>query len=198
LTIAILPVIVGVLGHLTFPGLTGKVTDQILPKMLAAHGPEWFSGLVMTGALAAFMSTLDSQLLALSTIMTRDFVLPWKKELSLQRQVQVGRLWVILFAVVGLAIAANPFDTIDDMGRLAFGGLAILFPTSFAILRLGGVGAGWAILSIVVGEGFLIGSFYEIIPRSWACGFDTGIAAIAVSFLIILVGKTLGPQTQSQ
>ena len=58
LFISILPVIIGVLGHLTFPDLTGKATDQILPKMLAAHSPEWFAGLVMTGALAAFMSCL--------------------------------------------------------------------------------------------------------------------------------------------
>ena len=40
LFISILPVIIGVLGHLTFPDLAGKETDQILPKMLAAHSPE--------------------------------------------------------------------------------------------------------------------------------------------------------------
>lgn len=107
-------------------------------------------------------------------------------------------IWVIVFAVIWLAIAANPFDTIDDMGRLAFRGLAILFPTSFAILRLGGVSAGWAILSIAIGEGFLIGSFYEIIPQNWACGFDAGIAAIAISFLIKIMGKILGPETLYQ
>lgn len=82
LFISILSVVVGVLGHLTFPDLAGNETDQILPKMLSSHSPEWFVGLVMTGALAVFMSTLDSQLLALSTIATRDFIKPFKKILN--------------------------------------------------------------------------------------------------------------------
>lgn len=191
LFIAILPVIIGVLGHLTFPDLTGKETDQILPKMLSAHSPEWFSGLVMTGALAAFMSTLDSQLLALSTMVTRDFVLPFKKDMDLKKQVSIGRLWVVIFALVGLAIAAYPFDTIDDMGRLAFGGLAILFPVTLFILRGGGVDHRWALASIFFGEFILIGTHYGWIPRSASLGFDTTILALAVSFSILLICKLL-------
>lgn len=189
LIIAILPVIVGVMGHITFPDLTGKETDRILPMMLAAHGPEWFTGLVMTGALAAFMSTLDSQLLALSTIVTRDFILPFKADLSLQDQVKTGRICVIIFAVIGLLIASSPFDTIDDMGRLAFGGLAMLFPVSLTILRFGGIKPFWAILSILVGESFLIASYYGYVPESWSCGFDTAIAGIFYAYLCIIMGK---------
>ncbi|MEM0995085.1 MAG: sodium:solute symporter family protein [Bacteroidota bacterium] len=189
LFISILPVIIGVLGHLTFPDLVGKASDQILPKMLAAHSPEWFAALVMTGALAAFMSTLDSQLLALSTIVTRDFVLPFRKDMDLQRQVLIGRIWIIVFAFIGLAIAAQPFDTIDDMGRLAFGGLAVLFPVTLAILRWGGTHPIFGILSIVVGEALLIGFYYEKLPTAWLFGFDRSIPVLLVCFLIVLLGK---------
>ena len=62
------PVLIGVLGHLRFPGLMGTESDQILPMMLNALVPPWLAALVMVGALAAFMSTMDSQLLALSSI----------------------------------------------------------------------------------------------------------------------------------
>lgn len=189
LFISILPVIIGVLGHLTFPDLAGKETDQILPKMLAAHSPEWFAGLVMTGALAAFMSTLDSQLLALSTIVTRDFVLPFRKNMDLAQQVFIGRIWVVIFAFVGLAIAAQPFDTIDDMGRLAFGGLAVLFPVTLVILRFGGVNPFFGWLSILVGESLLLGFYYEKIPSTWLFGFDRSIIVLVVCFGIVLLGK---------
>ena len=190
--ISILPVIIGVLGHLSFPDLTGKETDQILPKMLVAHSSEWFAGLVMTGALAAFMSTLDSQLLALSTIMTRDFVLPFRKNITLKQQVFIGRFWVVIIALVGLAIAAQPFDTIDDMGRLAFGGLAVLFPVTIAVVRWGGVPPFFAILSIIVGELLLVGFYYKFISSEWLYGFDSSIIVLLACFGVIGLGKVFG------
>ncbi len=189
LVISILPVVVGVLGHLSFPDLVGKETDQILPKMLAAHSPEWFAGTVMTGALAAFMSTLDSQLLALSTIVTRDFIVPIKKDISLKQQVLIGRIWVIIFALVGLAIAAQPFDTINDMGRLAFGGLAVLFPATFAILRLGGLPSFFSVASILIGEVLLVGFYSGYISSDYLFGFDSAVVVLFVCFLVVGVGK---------
>lgn len=189
LFISILPVIVGVLGHITFPDLVGKESDQILPKMLSAHSPKWFAGLVMTGALAAFMSTLDSQLLALSTIVTRDFVLPIRKKMNLKQQVLTGRIGVIVLAIIGLAIAAQPFDTIDDMGRLAFSGLAVLFPLSLAVLRWGGVNPVFGLLSIIVGEALLISFYYKWISADWLFGFDSAIIVLIICFAIILLGR---------
>lgn len=191
LVLCLFPVIIGVLGHLTFPDLVGKETDQILPKMLLAHSSEWFTALVMTGGLAAFMSTLDSQLLALSTIVTRDFILPVKGESSLQNQVKTGRIWVIIFALIGLAIAAQPFDTIFDMGKLAFSGLSILFPVTLMILRFGGTRPLPAIIAIVVGELLLLGFYYELLPSVYLMGFEPAIVILVVCFLILLVDKYL-------
>ena len=196
LFISILPVIIGVLGHLTFPDLMSlepelmkKETDQILPKMLLEHSPEWFAALVMTGALAAFMSTLDSQLLALSTMVTRDFILPYRKKIDLRQQVFIGRIWVVIIAFIGLAIAAQPFTTIFDMGKLAFSGLAILFPVTLMILRGGGVNPKFGIASILVGVLLLLGFYYKIISSEWLFGFESPIIVLAVSFLIVLLGK---------
>ncbi len=64
----ICPVIIGVWGHIPFPDLVGTESDQILPMMLVKFAPGWLAILIMIGALAAFMSTLDSQLLALSSM----------------------------------------------------------------------------------------------------------------------------------
>ena len=191
LFISILPVIIGVLGHLSFPGLEGKAADQILPKMLLAHGPEWFAALVMTGALAAFMSTLDSQLLALSTMLTRDFILPFRPLKTLQDEVNLGRIWVIVFAMIGLAIAAQPFDTIFDMGKMAFAGLSVLFPVTLMLLRGGGVQVPSAILSIILGEILLLAFYYKWLPDAWLFGFESFIIVLLVCFIILAVGKLI-------
>lgn len=188
--VSIFPVIIGVFGHLSFPGLEGKAADQILPMMLVEHSPEWFSALVMTGALAAFMSTLDSQLLALSTIVTRDFYTIFKKEKpNVRKQVYIGRIWVVILAIVGLAIAANPFDTIFDMGRIAFAGLSLLFPVTYAILHWKKVHPFAAIASVVIGEILLLLFYYEVLPKYLLFGFDLAIPLIALCFMILLFGS---------
>lgn len=190
LILAGLPVVIGVLGHLSFPELTGKEADQILPLMLVEHSPEWFAALVMTGALAAFMSTLDSQLLALSTIATRDFYLPLaKRQPSLSEQVKIGRIAVIIFALIGLAIAFRPFDTIFDMGKLAFSGLAILFPATIAVLHWKKSNPVYLASSIIIGELLLIGFYYQWLPKAWLLGFDAYIPILMLCFVIVGLGR---------
>lgn len=187
--IASFPVIIGALGHLTYPGLEGKAADQILPMMLTAHTHEYFAALIMVGAVAAFMSSLDSQLLAVSTITTRDFYIPLtKKKPSFKEEVWIGRVLVAVFAVISLLIAFNPFDTIFDMGKLAFGGYAILYPLTFAIIRLKGISPIWGISSILVGLVVLVGFYYGWIDSSWKFGFESFIIALGVTIILTAIG----------
>ncbi len=188
LFISILPIMIGVWGHISFPDLVGKEADQILPMMLSEHVGELFSALVMVGAIAAFMSTLDSQLLALSTMAIRDFYIPvTKKIISLEREVLYGRIMVAILAVIGLLIAIDPFDTIFDMGKMAFSGLAILFPTSYLLIRHRANPLN-CILSIIVGLLLLLGFYYQIIPITLCLGFEPFIVIIAVASLLAVTG----------
>ena len=187
--ISILPVMIGVWGHISFPGLTGKESDQILPMMLMEHTTDWFAAIVMTGAIAAFMSTLDSQLLALSTMITRDFYIPFfKKDLGFKEEVRAGRIMVAVFALIGLLIAFNPFDTIFDMGKMAFSGLAILFPVALAVTRFRVTRPIFCILAIVVSLVLLFGFYYKWIPKEWSFGFESFMVLIVVSFIFTFFG----------
>ncbi len=194
----LLPVIIGVLGHLSFPDLsTKKEIDYILPKMLVEHTAPWFYTLVMTGALAAFMSTLDSQLLALSTITTRDIYLPFsKKKISLQQQVNIGRIGVIIFAFIGLIIALNPIGTIEEIIKMAFSGLAVLFPTTLFVLHYKKTNATACAISIIVGELIIIGMNMGWISKESVLGFDAVVPALFLSTLIIIIGSILYPKNK--
>ncbi len=190
LIISFFPVAIGVFGHLSFPGLEGKAADQILPMMLVEHTSEWFAALIMTGAIAAFMSTLDSQLLALSTIITRDFYIPISgKKLDFQKEVLTGRILVAIFAIIGLLIAMNPFATIFDMGKMSFAGLAILFPTSVAYLNWGGTSSKMAIASILIGEFLLMAFYYGILPKSLLLGFESFIPILVLCFILVIIKR---------
>ena len=186
----IFPIIIGVLGHLQYPGLVGTESDQILPMMLATLVPEWLAALVMVGALAAFMSTMDSQLLALSSMLTRDLYRTFfNQSASIEQQVRIGRWLVVVLALVGLAVALNPPQTIFAIATEAFTGLAILFPTTIAALYWKRATGGACIASIVVGELMLVGFHYGVIPPSWSAGFLPVTPIIAVTTAVLVVGS---------
>ncbi|MBW1799039.1 MAG: sodium:solute symporter family protein [Deltaproteobacteria bacterium] len=105
-----MPIAVGVLGHLSFPDLVGKQADRILPMVITLVSGDIMSALVIACGLAALMSTMDSQLLTLSSIFTRDIV-----PILTGRHVKgnaAGRIFVIILSLAGLALAYKPPATI--------------------------------------------------------------------------------------
>lgn len=184
----ICPVSIGMWGHIAFPGLEGKAADGILPMMLAEYTPVWFASLIMVGALAAFMSTMDSQLLALSSILTRDIYIDHiRPTASFKEQTMVGRILIIVLAVIGLILAYQPPDTIFTIATQAFTGLAVLFPTAIAALYGKNISPISCILSILVGETGVVGFQTGMIPESLTFGFLPVVPIVIISGLIILL-----------
>lgn len=190
----ICPVLIGMWGHVAFEGLEEKASDRILPMMLTQYTSIWLASSVTVGALAAFMSTFDSQLLALSSMLTRDLYTSYfRPQASFAEQTWVGRVSIIVLAVIGLIIAYQPPDTIFAMAEQAFTGLAVLFPTVIAALYLRQLNAISCIISIVVGEAAVVGFQSGIIPESLTFGFLPVVPIVALSTLIILVGAIKKP-----
>ncbi|MEM9510494.1 MAG: sodium:solute symporter family protein [Cyanobacteria bacterium P01_E01_bin.35] len=189
----ICPVLIGIWGHLAFPDLMGKEVDQIFPLMLNEYTSKWLSSLVMVGALAAFMSTLDSQLLALSSMLTRDVYITYvRPQASLSEQTFVGRLLIAALAIVGLILAYQPPESILTLATEAFTGLSVLFPTVIAALYGRNIYPLSCFCSILVGEVMLIGFQTGLIPASLTFGFLPVIPIVAISSLIIIMGSFLG------
>jgi len=84
------------------------------------------------------------------------------------------------------------------MGKIAFAGLAILFPVSIALTRFGGLDPNYGICSIMVGLIALLGFYYQYLPASWLMGFESYVIILAVCFLIIFVGVWRKPIHQSK
>ncbi|MBN2438358.1 MAG: sodium:solute symporter family protein [Deltaproteobacteria bacterium] len=155
------PIAVGVMGHLSFPDLAGKQADRILPLVINAVAGDFMAALVTAGALTALMSTMDSQLLTLSSIFTRD-LLPalWKPA---TRTSVPGRIFVIVLSMTGLALAYRPPATMIEIATETFTGLAVLFPTVLFGLYWKRVYSAPAILSILAGETALVCLHFKLI-----------------------------------
>ena len=194
----ICPVMIGLWGHLAFPDLVGRASDQIMPLMLGRYSPEWLTGIVMVGALAAFKSTLDSQLLALSSMLTRDiYQRYWRPQSSLAEQVRVGKFVVIALAVVGLAIALRPPEAILSLATHAFSGLAVLFPMLVGAVYGLRWSAGGAMVSVIGGEAVLLGFATGVFPEALQAGFLPLIPAVLVACMVLGVDSLIGQGIRS-
>lgn len=203
----LLPVTIGVIGRLGFPELpAGVASDRILPLLLSRYTPPILEALVLTAALAALMSTLDSQLLTLSSMLTRDLVDPLTKGQAASRRASprrtstrraspwVGKGFVIVLALTGLAIAWRPPATFLEIATETFTGLAVLFPTVIAALYWRRATAGGAIASILVGEGLVVAYHLHLLPT-----FGTlPVIPVVLATSLILIGVSLLTQPQAQ
>ena len=70
MTLYIPAALVGLGGALVLPDLA--IPDRIFPELLFQFAPAWLTGIILAGATAAAMSTLDSILHSNMTVLTRD------------------------------------------------------------------------------------------------------------------------------
>ncbi len=191
------PVIIGVYGNIIdFDHvLTKSESDNILPLVLTEYAPIWAGAIVCVGAIAAFMSTADSQILAMSSIITKDG-LPAITEIKEENEKQIGRILIIILAIIGLALAYDPPDTIFDIVSQAFTGLAVLFPTTIAVLYWKRVKANSCIISIIIGE-ILVGWSYwsaktgNAIPDWFTQGFHFSTPVILITILTLWISTEI-------
>ena len=66
--------LLGFWGQNQISGLTGEAADRILPELLTAFAPEYLAATALVVILAALMSSLDSQTLSISTLISEDFL----------------------------------------------------------------------------------------------------------------------------
>ena len=191
------PVIIGVYGNIVDfdEPLTRTESDNILPLVLTEYAPLWAGAIVCIGAIAAFMSTADSQILAMSSIITKDG-LPAVTEIKEENEKQIGRLLIIILAIIGLILAYDPPDTIFNIVSQAFTGLAVLFPTTVAVLYWKRVRANSCIISILVGETIVAWSYWStktgnVIPEWFTQGFHISTPVIFVTIIVLWISTEI-------
>ena len=173
----------------------GLDSDNILPLVLTEYAPLWVGAIVCVGAIAAFMSTADSQILAMSSIITKDG-LPAVTEIKKENEKQVGRILIIILAIIGLVLAYDPPDTIFDIVSQAFTGLAVLFPTTVAVLYWKRVKPNSCIISIIAGETIVAWYYWSIktgnaIPEWFIQGFHISTPVIFVTIIVLWISTEI-------
>ena len=148
------------------------------------------AGVLLAAILAAIMSTVDSQLLVCSASLAEDlYPLATKQELTAEKRLQVGRIAVVVLALLATILAMNPDSKVLDVVSYAWAGLgASLGPAILVSLYWRGMTAAGALAGVVTGgvtvvlwsglEGGLF-DLYALVP-----GFIFALLAIVVTSLI--------------
>lgn len=179
-------VIFGVWGAAEFPGLAGRASDGIFPRMISAHLGPVLQGMALAGVLAAVMSTLDAQLLTLSSMLTRDILRRVHPNLSGTGEVMAGRIFTLALSLTVLGVALQRPASIFDIAAFAFSGYVTLVPTLLLGLRWRRCTAAGAIASILAGNAALLLAQLGVLPRI----FD--VLPVAWGLLAAALGAVLG------
>jgi sodium/proline symporter len=115
--------------------LTGDVGDpeRVMPLMAMELLPSWVAGIMIAAAMAAIMSTADSQLLVASSSFVQDFYhKTFGRNPKPSTLVLLSRLVTLAIGVLGVVIALrqdpdNPVGVVFWLVLYAWGGLASAF-----------------------------------------------------------------------
>lgn len=186
-------VIIGILGlaYLKTP-LVGNDSEKIFLIMVNKMFNPVLGGILMAAVLAAIMSTADSQLLVTASSITEDFYkVLFRKDASEKELVLIGRLAVIVVAIVAYILALDENSSILSIVAYAWAGFGATFgPCIILSLFWKRMTKNGALLGMIVGgitvivwKGLSGGIFdvYEIVP-----GFIFSIITIIV---VSLLGK---------
>jgi sodium/proline symporter len=155
----------------------GSVPDQeqIMPLLATTLLPAWLAGIAISGAIAAMMSTADSQLLVTTSAISEDVYHQLiNKKASQKKMVGLSRLATVLVGLIAFVLAMRCEALVYDLVLYAWAGLGASFGPALLLTlwwkktTKRGVFAGMAVGMITVliwyNVPFLHNLIYELIP----------------------------------
>lgn len=161
LVYTLVSVIWGFAARLKFPELENG--DLATPMLLASDlVPTALGIIVMVGIMAAAVSTIDSIMLTLSSMVTRDVYKVAKADATEQQQLVVGKFVLPVIAVLAFAFAQLKVDLIAVLSVSASAGLLVMVPAIIgAFFWRRGTAAGVLASTLVAGTVVFILEFNQ-------------------------------------
>jgi SSS family solute:Na+ symporter len=186
---------IGAYGRVLFPDIPNP--DQVVPFFIMQYGSPIIIGIVLAGFLAALMSTSSGQILATSSMFTRDLYRSFKKDATERQEYSVGRTMIIFLAFGGFLIGINPPALMATLAQHAFSGFAVLLPAGIAAFYWKRATAAGVVTSIVLGELVILSTAFLPSTFVYGFGFMSVIPGLVLSILsLVLVSLVTQPPSQ--
>lgn len=184
--------LLGVWGAVSIPGLIGKESDNIVPLLIQQYlSPTWMIlGLVVI--LAIVKSSIDSQLLSVSHLVTDD-LLPRFRKVSTQQAVFWGRILLLVFAAVAFYISLVRPAAILSIAAFAFSGFSVMLPVMIAALYWPRTNKYGAAAALIIPAVMLHLWYLNVLPQWTSFGFMPVFPAFVLAIAILVAVSYLTP-----
>jgi SSS family solute:Na+ symporter/sodium/pantothenate symporter len=181
-----------------FQHLGAIEADTIMPRLLgawAAAGPgeAFLAVLVLIGALAAIMSTADSVLLSLGSVISEDLLGRSRLDPATTR---LGKRIAAGLIVAMVAIALLPRFTLWRLIELKMELLIQCVPAFLIALHWPRLRAAAAFWGVVVGTVVAVGAVLSDVPR--IAGFHVGVLSLVLNVAVAVLLSRAAPARGAQ
>lgn len=145
-------------GSVQIPAEVVANKDQIVPYFIKTQFPIGLKGLMLAALIAAAMSSLDSDLNAMATVVVNDFYTRLRPNAPDRQQLWVGKCTVVLLGVASILLAlqwtkiSNPslVEFFFSMAMIVTGGILALFALGMLFKWTTATGANAGIIACVL------------------------------------------------
>lgn len=191
--------IVGLAGIAYFaanPAVAGPVqanAERVFITLVEQLFNPWVAGILLSAILAAVMSTLSSQLLVCSSVLSEDFYRGFLRQQAGQRElVWVGRFSVLAVALVAMWIARDPDSRVLGLVSYAWAGFGAAFgPVVLLSLFWKRMTRNGAVAGVVLGAVTVV-AWKQIAIGQLGMGLYEIVPGFVVATLAIIVVSRLG------
>jgi SSS family solute:Na+ symporter len=191
-----------------FPeGLSGKAAhaEQAMPMLLGQIVPTGLLGLLVAGFMAAFMSTHDSYLLAWSSVITRDIIVPLRgREIPDKQQITITRVTVVLIGIfllvwgVWYPLPASVWNYMAITGTVYVSGAVTVLIGGLYWKRASRAGAICALLAGLISLGGLAIERVQAIVGDWLTTVHLGFFNFLFCIVVFVVVSLLVPDKKRE
>jgi len=171
--------------------------EQVMPLVAKSLLPSWLAGIIIAGAMAAMMSTADSQLIVATSSLAEDLYARILKPGSSQKSlIIVSRIATVVVALIALFIAMTNEELIYDLVAYAWTGLGSSFGPPLLLALLWKRVSKWGALA-----GMLGGTISTIIWQNVQLlnnFLDKKISTFIISLFLVFIVSLLTKPVQNR
>jgi sodium/proline symporter len=186
-------VFVGLVGLALYGQNHFSDVEQVMPYIANSLLPPWIAGIFISAAIAAMMSTADSQLLVISSTVIEDFYhRALGREVPRRTMLNMSRIITLVVGVMGYIIAVTSDKLIFAMVSYAWAGLGSSFgPAIILILKWKRVTKRGVLAGMLTGSiSTVIWSNIEWLDQILSVRFSSFVLAFLAIVIVSLLDKT--------